>query len=293
VKNIVGFFLALGFAPHLVFGQSENSIVMPSPTPSATPAESSVTAIKPIRIPYKEPFNIGHLLTPSLSTLRKGQWTIGTTAMGVGLSDDAMIVTSPWLLGYYNMMNFVIRLKVPDFDPKWGYQFGYFKTQPSLGKTYKMEAYGGWLVHRFRISQFYRIGVSLNYFHYLNEEVPWSLKRRSYSRNEASEKGQWSLTTLHEVTTGSPVRLNIEAGVLGLTSHYPNYHFGASVGYRWSKGFIQIGLSATGYFQNMTKSAYNQVYPQYKDNPNATIDFNSAYLNSVAVHPELQFQLVL
>jgi hypothetical protein len=272
--------------------------VAPQPVALPSAAPTTPTSLAPkknyasIRIPFREPFAIGHLLSPSISTLKEGQFTLGTTVAGVGLSDDVMVVTSPWLVGYYNLANLVVRIKVPANEPSWAVQGGYFKSQQALGKTYKMEALGAWILKRVKLSSIYKIVYSFNYFHYMNAEVPWSLWRRSFSANEANEKGIFTFTTLHEISTNSPINVNVEAGVLGLTFHYPNYHFGASVGYNWPTGFMKFGFSATGYFANITKSAYNQVYSQYKDSPGATIDFNSAYLNSVGIHPELQLQFL-
>lgn len=124
--------------------------------------------------------------------------------------------------------------------------------------------------------------------HFSNYRVPFSLKRWSFNQTEPA--GQLSFTTLQEVATTAKTRINIEFGVIGLNYHYPNYHFGASTAYRFTDGYIQFGLSATGYIANITKSAYNQVYSEFS-NANASYDFQTVYKNSVAVHPEVQLQL--
>lgn len=234
-------------------------------------------------------FTIGHLLTPAVSTMKAGELTVGTMFAGGGLSDKVSVGTSPWMLGFYNMQNLIARYQDdPGRQKSWGAQLAYFKTDQSLGKTYDMEAAGAWALYRTQIGRSHRLHLSLNYFHFMNSRVPFSLKRWSF--NEKEPQGQWSLTTLQEIVTTLHTRVCLEFGVLGLNYHYPNYHFGASTAYRFDGGYIQFGLSATGYFSNMTKSAYNHVYNEWSAN-NAKMDFPSVYKNSVAIHPEIQLQL--
>lgn len=258
------------------------------------PSSNYPPAFKPSLINRKtgrDPFFLGHLVTPSVSTLHKGQWTAGSMALGYGFSNEVMAAVSPWLMSLYNMNNLAIRVRGKDADPAWGFQGAYFKTDKSLGKVYDMEATGLWGLWRKRLTNSYRVVFSLNYFYFNNDNVPFSLRRWSLG-DRGNEKSQWTFTTLHEMGTGGPFRLYVEAGILGFTYKYPNYHFGASWAYRWKHGYFQFGLSATGYLSYLTRSAYNQVYTQYKDSATATMDFNSAYKNSVAVHPELQIQFM-
>lgn len=234
-------------------------------------------------------FTLGHLMTPAVSTLAKGEVTVGTMAMGVGLSNELTFAISPWLVGFYNMTNANLRYQAtPKLAESWGLQLSYFKDNPSYGKLYKMEAYSVWLNYRTRVSRFHRVHWSLNYMHFSDFKVPFSLKRWSF--NETEPQGQLSFTTLQEIATTPSTRVSLEFGVIGLNYHYPNYHFGASTAWRFEGGYLQFGLSATGYFTNMTKSAYNQVYNDYKQS-GASLDFTSVYKNSVAVHPEVQLQL--
>lgn len=234
-------------------------------------------------------FTVGHLMTPAVSTLAAGEVTIGTTAIGVGLSKELTFAISPWLLGFYNMSNANIRYQAhPGRAESWGLQLGYFKSDKSLGKLYQMEATSLWLNYRTRISRVHRVHWSLNYMHFSDYTVPFSLKRWSFS--EVEPRGQVSFTTLQEIATTPNTRVQLELGVIGLNYHYANYHFGASTAYRFEGGYVQFGFSATGYLANITKSAYNQVYNEYQQN-GATLDFTSVYKNSVAVHPEIQLQL--
>lgn len=239
----------------------------------------------------RDPFFLGHLLTPTVSTLNEGQWTAGTMALGYGISNELMVATSPWLIGFYNMTNLEVRWRSKELDPTWGLQGGYFKTDPSLGKVYKMEAGALWALYRRRVSPNYRVVFSFNSFYFMNDDAPFSLRRWSLG-DRNSEKLQLTFTTLHELGTGGPFRFYMEAGILGFNYKYPNYHFGASGGYRWTSGYVQFGLSATGYLNYMTRSAYNQVYNDYQGTPGAQVSFNSVYRNSVAVHPEVQVQFL-
>ncbi|MBX3016731.1 MAG: hypothetical protein KF767_02490 [Bdellovibrionaceae bacterium] len=234
-------------------------------------------------------FTMGHLMTPAVSTLEKGETTFGTMVVGVGLSDRYTVAVSPWLLGFYNMNNLSLRFQAdPQKAESWGFQASYFKDNPEIGKLYKMEAGSLWLNYRSRVSRFHRIHWSLNYMHFMNMDVPFSLKRWSF--NDSEPQGQLSFTTLQEIATTPHTRVALEFGAIGLNYRYPNYHFGASTAYRFEGGYIQFGLSATGYFTNITRSAYNQVYNEYmKKDPK--LDFTAVYKNSVAVHPEIQLQL--
>lgn len=235
-------------------------------------------------------FTLGHLMTPALSNLGAGEMTVGTMALGYGITRELTIAASPWLWGFYNMNNFVARYQAqPDRAESWGAELGYFKDNQSLGHTYQMEATSLWLLYRTRVSRFHRIHWSLNYMYFQDSTVPFSLKRWSF--NESEPKEQISFTTLQEVATTPNTRLCVEAGIIGLNYHLMNYHFGASTAYRFEGGYIQFGLSATGYLGNITKSAYNQVYNKYMSD-GTTIEFASVYKNSVAVHPEIQLQLL-
>lgn len=234
-------------------------------------------------------FTVGHLMTPAVSTLNAGEITAGTTAVGVGLSRSLMFAISPWLIGFYNMSNYALRYQSqPGKAESWGAQLAYFKSDPAFGKLYKMDATSLWLQYRTRVSRFHRVHWSLNYMHFQNYQVPFSLKRWSF--NPVEPQGQLSFTTLQEVATTPNTRVSLELGVIGLNYHYPNYHFGASTAFRFDGGYVQFGLSATGYFANISKSAYNQVYTDLI-NTSARLDFASVYQNSVAVHPEIQLQL--
>lgn len=234
-------------------------------------------------------FTMGHLMTPAVSTLEAGEVTFGTMVFGVGLTRKWMVAVSPWLLGFYNMDNFSLRYQAdPQKSESWGFQASYFKDNPQYGKLYKMEAGSLWLNYRTRVSRFHRIHWSLNYMHFANYQVPFSLKRWSF--NEVEPQGQASFTTLQEIATTPNTRVCLEFGVLGLNYHYPNYHFGASTAYRFEGGYLQFGLSATGYFTNITRSAYNQVYNEYV-REGTKLEFGAVYKNSVAVHPEVQLQL--
>jgi len=234
-------------------------------------------------------FTLGHLMTPAVSTLDAGEVTLGTMALGVGLTKELTFAVSPWLFGFYNMANANIRYQnQPARAESWGFQFSYFKSDESYGKLYKMDASSLWLNYRTRVSRFHRVHWSLNYMHFTNYQVPFSLKRWSFYQTEP--QGQLSFTTLQEVATTPFTRVSLEMGIIGLNYHYPNYHFGASTAFRFEGGYLQFGLSATGYFTNITRSAYNQVYNEYKQSA-AALDFTSVYKNSVAVHPEVQLQL--
>lgn len=234
-------------------------------------------------------FTMGHLMTPAVSTLEKGETTIGTMVVGVGITDRWTFALSPWLIGFYNMNNASLRYQAePHKAESWGFQASYFKDNPSFGKLYKMEAGSLWLNYRTRVSRFHRIHWSLNYMHFMNMDVPFSLKRWSF--NDTEPQGQLSFTSLQEIATTPSTRVALEFGVIGLNYRYANYHFGASTAYRFEGGYIQFGLSATGYFTNITKSAYNQVYNEYM-RTNRSLDFSAVYKNSVAVHPEIQLQL--
>lgn len=286
----------------VVEAEAELPSAEPTPVPAIGPTEfvppkSTVKFPPPYRPTLidrrtrRDPFFLGHLATPAISTLSKNQWTVGTMALGYGFTDEVMLAVSPWLMGLYNMNNVALRVRSKTNDPAWGFQGAYFKTNKSLGNVYKMEALGGWGLWRKRVTNTYRVIFSLNLFYFMDDEIPFSLRRWSLGSKD-QEKSQWTFTTLHEMGTGGPFRLYVEAGVLGFTYSYPNYHFGASGAYRWKTGFVQFGLSATGYLAYLTRSAYNQVYTEFRDSSTAMVEFQSAYKNSVAVHPEVQVQFL-
>lgn len=257
--------------------------------PVEKPAEITY-GVKPVPKRATELFMLGHLQTPALSTLPQNKWSVGTMALGYGITDRLTVATSPWLIGFYNLNNLVLRYRQPLGRYRfWGVQMGYFKDNSSLGKTYKMEAMGLWGLYRIRLTPSYRIVLSLNYFNFMDDTVPFSLRR--WDLANVDNKGQWTFSTLNEIGITKLLRFFVETGVLAFNYSSPNYHFGTSAAYRWSdEGYIQLGLSATGYLSHATRSAYNQVFQQHGRDPNAVIDFPSVYENSVAIHPEIQMQ---
>src|SRR3954469_24971416 len=59
---------------------------------------------KPAQVQNTQLF-IGHNLTPSTDVLPSGRYTVGTYAAGVGLTENLLIATSPWIWSTYNTMN--------------------------------------------------------------------------------------------------------------------------------------------------------------------------------------------
>lgn len=261
----------------------------------ASPAETSLTALDTAPVAASEasspglvlPSTFGHNLSPSTYTLPAGKMTLGNTVAGAALGNRVTLGFSPWLVFDYNMPNLVLRAQLPlTKQLPSTLQLMYLKTASIFLKRYSMEAIGLWWTLLFEVSNIYRIHTGPQVFVFLEEAVPFSLRREPY-KNDAY---QWSWTSLHEVTLSPTWSFQGEFALVGMNYWYPNLHFGTSLVKKYPHWILQAGLSATGIAAYLNRGVH-QVYNAYKDT-GATFSVEDTYRAAVSVHPEVQIQWI-
>ena len=188
-------------------------------------------------------FFVGHSLSQTTYTLEKGQAMAGTFAMAYGVTDSVTLATSPWLLGLYNMPNFIVRTKL-DVSKHLGlgFQAGYMRTEPYLQDSYKMEAsYFNALVS----SKWSRLFIShfqLNVMNFLDDERPFSIRVA-----QPTTPLQISVSVLNEISVFKKYKdefgIGLELGRIGVNEPLPYNHFGFSFFRKVDKLLIQLGVS--------------------------------------------------
>lgn len=244
--------------------------------------------------------SMGHLLSSNNTGLAKKQWSLGTMYAGYGITDRWTVVTSPFVLYDFEMLNFQSRYA---WDLKnggrIGFDVGYFKslenknseylayclsrvppvpvaeciesTERALGyKNFKMEAWSLKTTYTHLIHKTYRANVTLGYFYYADDTRPFSFRMDPAN----DDKYSLSLTSLHEFKISKKRFINLEAGFWGLNYQHPYYHAGLSYGYQTRRWLISLGASST----------FNP------DFPNEKVRKFAYYDSRFSIHPELQIQ---
>lgn len=262
-------------------------------TPKEKPALKSTTAAFGSR-------SIGHLVTPNNNTLSQGEVALGTLYLGVGVTDNWTIGTSPFVWANFSMMNILSRWAwdISSHD-RMGVELGYFKSfgenqkpgggqqfcqehpefkqcegqgRPEGGYTnFKMEAWDVKLTYTRRMLEWYRASLALTYYHYIDDERPFSL--RMDPQND--DMYALNLTSLHEVRLNENWFLNLEGGVWGMNYSFPYLHTGSSIGFQQKSFLVALGASTT----------FSPWFPKERARQFAGYDSRASY------HPELQIEL--
>lgn len=214
---------------------------------------------------------LGHNFTPTSNVLKKGQVSVGTYAVAVGLSDAITLATSPWLLVNYNMPSAILRVGGPLLDDKLAgaLEISYFKTFPIFFNLYRQESFYLRGVLTQKLSSRYSIHTGLSAQYFIDDNVPFSL--RLY--HDAS-LFNITLSSLHEIRLWSSGGMFLEAGVSGLNYWVAHWLFGASVFFAPADGWlVQLGASLT--------------------NPVKTAGPDKLRLGRFMIHPEMQIQVSL
>lgn len=231
---------------------------------------------------------LGHNLTPTTSTLHRGEIMAGTYALAVGLSDEWTVGTSPWLLWMYNM---------PALSTRFGFETGgffdhvtleqlYFKTFKFGYDMYRQESTWTRVTASRRYNHFYTLNANLGLQYFWNDQVPFSMRPIPTNRTPIT----WSTGILHELHFTESWGAFLETGLLGF--NYPNRyaHVGLSGFYQWSKGYVQLGISKT-----MPIGPDRIQISQFEIWENdAGVWRASVYRkNAAPIHPEIQVQILL
>lgn len=230
---------------------------------------------------------LGHNLSPTTYTIKKGDVSVGTYAAIVGVTDNLVIGTSPWMYFDYNMYTFVARQgKQIDEKSRFGWQLIYFKSDREVSYItdgYQMEAFSGNLTYTRRINSRFSLHFNYNHMYFLDETVPFSLRREPFN----DDTFQSTLTMLAEIKGTSNWGLLAEAGVLGLNYVYPQMILGVSTNYIHKNYLVQLGFNITSTPEALFLSPRNDA-----NNMNGGRLTNDRFEGErdFSVHPEIQFQ---
>ncbi len=223
-------------------------------------------------------FSFGHNLASTSETLSQGQSTVGSYALGYGVTDRLTVATSPWLIFGYNMNNAILRHSIPvNVDNEIGQQLAYFETNPKLGDAYVMRAMSYSLTWKTVVDPSYTLYLCGNYMYFWNEKLPFSLRREPYN----GLPYQFSFSTLHQFHISNGFLTQFEVGVLGANYTYPFLHGGASLGYFGKRFSYQIGASV---------SRVGQPGTWHKPDYYTETAVEGESTEAISVHPEVQLQ---
>lgn len=231
---------------------------------------------------------LGHNLTPTSNTLHQGEITAGTYALAVGLNENVTVGTSPWLVWLYNMPALSVRygLETEGFFTRVSVEQLFFKTFKYGYNMYQQQSSWTRITATRRFDGFYSLHGNLGLQYFWDDAVPFSMRPIPTNGTPIT----LSVSTLHELHFTDSFGAFFETGLLGV--NYPNRyaHVGLSGFYKWSRGYVQIGISKT-YPIGPEYISLNQFEIWENDQGEWRA---SVYRKSPApIHPEVQFQLML
>jgi hypothetical protein len=266
---------------------------------------------------------VGHNVTPTTETLKRGVVTAGNYAVAVGLTDSLFIATSPWIWSSYNTANVHLKWgKAIDRGTRVGLFGSYFQSYNSAPLTSEWNAnrtsttvgnrfgrttevttkyYDSLNRYQWESSSIHAlishdvhpsatVYMNLHYGYFWNDDYAYSI--RMDPGNDAI-RDQIDVTSLTVIDVGSDgAKLLLETGVLGLNYVDPYLQIGASLAFTSDSWLVQFGASATMQFQ---EAGYASGWsPGRHDtrlhySQTAGKYYTGRYLQT-AVHPEVQLQ---
>jgi hypothetical protein len=223
-------------------------------------------------------FILGHNLGITTAVPEKGTVTAGNFLLGFSPTDSCIVGTSPWMAVEYNSFSLLGRCKLTDettYFNSSALQFGYIKSDDSLGEFYRQDVGLFWYAIENRINDVYTLFTTINYMYFWDETVPFSLRREPGN----DQPWQISISTLHQVRWTKFTGFHFEFGILGLNYGTPLVHNGYSVYTSGENYLIQLGVSMSASPNN-----FDRLYERSGSSGTTveTYDFS--------VHPEVQLQ---
>lgn len=255
---------------------------------------------------------VGHNVTPSTITPKKGTWTVGNYVLGVGLSDSVFLATSPWIWTSYNTANIHLKVATPvSKKVRVGFFGSYFESyesapfliqQPSglhastLSKSkvsdtnrYQWQSASAHLISGIDISDSITFNFNAHYAYFWNDDFPYSIRM---DPGRDSLRGQVDVSTLTEVKLpDSELSWLFELGALGLNYAAPFLQIGSSLVYKDQSWLVQFGASYSVAFKEARYQS-GWVPGRYDSRTHYTADgqaYRMRYLQT-ALHPEVQLQ---
>lgn len=261
--------------------------------PVSTPGNSDETRA---RDKQRSDFLVGHNLTPTSYTLPAGETTVGTYAVGVGVTDNFMLATSPFIWLGYNMANIGGRVAVQtdSFIDRICLEGLYFNTLQMSFANYEQESLFGRLTATSHLGRTYRVHMTFGYQYFFNDAHPFSLRPNPFTRDPITI----SVGALHEFRFSEKFGILAETAILGLNYMLPYGHFGLSAFWKSKALTIQAGLSASIRGSADISAGAVAQYKGAVGTPMGTLiqsevwgdDYVPLNARHVMVHPEVQLQ---
>lgn len=279
-------------------------------------------AVSEDRLSYKTPVAsrarersvvVGHNVTPTAFTPKKGTWTVGNYALGVGITDSVFLATSPWVWTSYNTANIHLKVSTPvNRKVRVGFFASYFESyksddflvkQPtglhastlssesevSDTNRYQWQSTSAHLVSSIEASDNVTVNLNAHYAYFWNDDFPYSIRM---DPGRDSLRGQVDLSTLTEIKVkNSQMSWLFELGALGINYASPFLQIGSSLVYKDQSWLVQFGASYSVAF-NEARYQSGWVPGRYDSRTHYTADgqaYRQRYLQT-ALHPEVQVQ---
>ena len=184
---------------------------------------------------------LGHNLTPTSNTLNAGQTMIGTYAIAYGFTDSLTVGTSPWLIVQYNMPAISVKYAFPVNEVITRLQIEqlYLKTFDFGWDRYKQESIWTRITASHRFDEHYTLHVNYGFQYFWDDTVAFSMRPTPVHHTPVT----MSFSTLSEISFTDQFGIFAEAGILGLNYSNKYLQVGLSGFWKWSTGYIQLGVS--------------------------------------------------
>ncbi len=224
---------------------------------------------------------IGHNVSPTSYTLAADELTLGSYAVGYGITDNWMIATSPWMIVNYNMPMIATRFAFASDSVihRFAIEFDYFKTFEYGFNLFKQESFFVRMVATHRFSKNYAMHANAGYQHFYDDNSPYSLRPVW----NLSDPTTLSIGALHEVNVAKDLGFFFETALLGVNYPVMYAHIGASIFARSSWGFVQLGVS-----RSMPLGSPGWYLVTQRDGSE-----QYTFMRGASFHPEIQLQFSL
>lgn len=285
-------------------------------------ASQGLAAVAKDQLAYKSPsisksrsrsIVVGHNVTPTASSPKKGVWTVGNYALGVGITDSIFLATSPWVWTSYNTANIHLKVSAPvNRKVRVGVFASYFESYDSAEflvkqptglhastfsstskisdtNRYQWQSASAHLVSSIEASDSVTVNFNAHYAYFWNDDFPYSIRM---DPGRDSLRGQVDLSTLTEVKmSDSELSWLFELGALGVNYAAPYLQLGGSLVYKDESWLVQFGAS---YSVAFNEAGYQSGWMpgRYDSRTHYTNDgqaYRQRYLQT-ALHPEVQLQ---
>lgn len=256
----------------------------------------SLNAQAAVERDHYTPVEIGHNLTITSYVFQKGQCTIGFQLSACGVTDEWSVGTSSWLWYYYRMASLAAKGLIHEEEDgdRWAMQAAYFRSlKKREGQAYRYEMEAIWLngIRSLNMAPHYKIHLNLHTNYYLNEKMPFSLRRPYHAKTPF----QINVSSLHEMQLVNGWYIFLELGLLDVARSPLHLHSGGSIGKAGRGWSFHVGYTTTGSTTALFSPTARFDYQEYlRHRPGEGFDSDLSWADletDYSIHPEFSFQV--